>query len=576
VSFLDRLRRFFDGMRTGSPIPGRAAEAADIAERNRSAGMRHEEAYRGALRRHEGGDSDGALEMLHEAIQLKHDYAVAHVMIGRIHERLGRIEDASDHYVLGAHHGPSLPEAWLRLGQFAHRRGNLYAARGHLEKAVALQPANAEAHNALGAVLHDLREVEGAYAHFRRAVELKPDFADAHSNLGCILFRDLERLDEGARHIRAALELAPENESALVNWAMVLQHRGDWEASLALCDRLISQNPGLQEVRCNRALILLTRGDFRRGWTDYEARKRLPDFPKRTREWPEWDGSSLSGKSILVYCEQGLGDQIMFASCLPDVVFVARSCVIECNPKLEPLFRRSFPRAQVIGPGLPEATSLPDHVDYGVAMGSLPFHLRAGWSDFPQHRGYLKADPGRVAYWERRLQELGETVKIGISWRGGAPSTRRGLRSIALEEWRHILRCPTARFVSLQHDGRKEELEKARDQHDVVIHCWPDAIEDYDETAALVSALDLVITVQTAVAHLAGALGKMAWVMIPAVPEWRYLDCGDRTPWYPSVRLFRQRTLHEWQPVIRHIRAELDATSTASFRTVQAPLHSSG
>ena len=558
MRFLERLRRFFEREPGAPAIRSRPAEPENAPEGS----TRHEKLYHGALRRYESGDSDGALEMLQEAIHLKPDAAESHLLIARIHERLGRIEDALDHYILATHYGPRQPEAWLGVGRVAAHGGSLDAARDHLERAVALNPDAAWAHNALGALRYRMHEVEAARAHFQRAVELEPDCADAHSNLGYVLFRDLERLDDGTRHIQAALELAPDNETALVNWAMVLQHRGDWQAALELCDRLLLKNPGLHEVRCNRGLILLTRGDFRRGWLDYEARRHLPEFPRRDRTSPEWQGSSLAGKSVLVYGEQGLGDQIMFASCLPDVARTARSCLIECHPKLERLLSRSFPQARVSATKSPasgtEKGALPDGVDWQVAMGSLPLHFRAEWRDFPRHEGYLKAHPARVDFWKSRLQQLGGMLSIGIAWRGGAPSTRRSLRSVPLAEWAPMLACKAARFVSLQHDARMEELETECGRNDFVIHHWPEAIDDYDETAALVSALDLVITVQTAVAHLSGALGKATWVLIPAIPEWRYLDHGERMPWYPQMRLFRQPAPHDWQPVIGRLRGELE------------------
>jgi hypothetical protein len=196
-------------------------------------------------------------------------------------------------------------------------------------------------------------------------------------------------------------------------------------------------------------------------------------------------------------------------------------------------------------------------VDFQVATGSLPGFFRRAATHFPQHGGYLHADPARVEQWRGRLSKLDGGARIGISWRGGTPSTRGRLRSIALAQLLPFLKCKEAVFVSLQYGATGTEREALLQAAGVRLHHWQEAIDDYDETAALVSALDLVISVQTAVVHLAGALGKPVWVMVPAVAEWRYLQSGDTMPWYPSVRLFRQSRADDWKPVIDSVTTEL-------------------
>jgi len=269
----------------------------------------------------------------------------------------------------------------------------------------------------------------------------------------------------------------------------------------------------------------------------------------------------LRDKRLLVYAEQGLGDQIMFASCLPDLLDRVGGCVIECAPRLAPIFRRSFPTATIKPQARDDArlASLVEaaRFDYQVAIGSLPGYFRRNWSDFPQHNGYLHADAARVAYWKDRLDALGPGLKVGISWFGGVASTRRAARSTQLQDWLPVLSQASCSFVSLQYGDVSGELETVSGEHQVNIHRWSAANDDYDETAALVTALDLVISVQTAVVHLAGALGKPAWVLVPAVAEWRYLQSGDSMPWYPSLRLFRRRCANGWESVIAAVSVEL-------------------
>jgi ADP-heptose:LPS heptosyltransferase len=190
-------------------------------------------------------------------------------------------------------------------------------------------------------------------------------------------------------------------------------------------------------------------------------------------------------------------------------------------------------------------------------IGSVPRFLRTAGSDFPAHTGYLRTRPARVAYWKERLAALPGRSKVGISWRGGAPSTRRSLRSIPLDEWRGVLRLRGVDFVSLQYTECGDEIADLARTADVRVHHWTEALADYEETAALVSALDLVISVQTAVVHLAGALGVPTWALVPETPEWRYGERGDTMPWYPSVKLVRKQRGEDWSGVLARVEERL-------------------
>ena len=251
----------------------------------------------------------------------------------------------------------------------------------------------------------------------------------------------------------------------------------------------------------------------------------------------------------------------MFASCIGDVIPRAGHCVIDCHPKLEKLFRRSFPEATIHG-GSQVDTDLSwleriPSADLKIPSGSLPFHFRRSLDAFPRHTGYLRADEARVQHWRSRLAVLGDGLKVGLSWRGGSRFTHRGLRSLELDQLQVLLGVQGIDFVSVQYGDCAAEIDRLQQEKGISIAHWPEAIDDYDETAALVSALDLVISVQTAVVHLGGALGKPVWVMVPAAPEWRYGRSGSTIPWYPSVTLFRQRVLHDWQPVISEVTEHL-------------------
>jgi hypothetical protein len=266
----------------------------------------------------------------------------------------------------------------------------------------------------------------------------------------------------------------------------------------------------------------------------------------------------------LLAAEQGLGDEMMFASCVPDVLALGIRCVIECHPKLAPVFRRSFPQATIhAGTQLDDPAWLHAHPEVAayVPLGSLPQRFRRTRTDFPDHRGYLRADPAKVAAWRARLDALGPGRKIGISWRGGTAKTRRKLRSPAPEELAGVLRLPDTRWVSLQYDATPEEVAALAATTGTAVHHWPDAIDEYDETAALLCALDLTVSVCTAVIHLGGALGRPVWVMAPYSPEWRYGLYWDRMPWYPSVRVLRQAAPGAWDGLLQRVKNELAAQS---------------
>jgi hypothetical protein len=330
-------------------------------------------------------------------------------------------------------------------------------------------------------------------------------------------------------------------------------------------DVALSREPKNPFAQWNRALVLLLRGQFAEGWDGYEHRLFAERESLRLLPFPRWRGEPLAGKSLLVHFEQGVGDEIMFASCFHEVLTQAERCVIECRAKLQPLFARSFPEATIVpAEDKPVPSWLDDvgAIDYQVASGSLPQLFRRSRDAFPA-RPFLKADPAKVERWRGELACLGPGLKVGVSWRGGSVRTRTLARTIPLREWSAILGVPGCRFVSLQYGEVAEDLRAASDLgHAPVVH-WPEAIESYDDTAALVSALDVVITVCTALVHLCGGLGQRAWVLVPSVPEWRYGLEGDRTPWYGSVELTRQRDGQGWSAVLARLRSRLEALAAS-------------
>ncbi len=508
------------------------------------------------------GRSEEALASFERAVELKHDDVDALVGQAETHIELGHFEDAADCFELALAFAPDHVPALLGLGRLRREAGDCESALRLLERAARAAPRSAAPCFELGLTHNRHGNTRTALSSYERALELEPDHAAACINAGLIHLAQLGNAGDAQKYFERAAALQPESVAAQANLGLALQEQGRFDAALAHYNRLIEAHPEVAEYRWNRGLARLIQGDFAHGWDDYEARNARPrKSVARCFPLAEWDGTALAERHILIYGEQGVGDEIMFASCVPDVLRQTRGVMIECDARLAPLFQRSFPAARVHGAprdGNHDWLQAFPELSVQVACGSLPRFLRRSAADFPPHRGYLVADAARRAHWQSRLAALGGGFKVGICWRGGTVKTRRELRSLALIDCLPLLRRDDCEFICLQGGDCGNEIAAAR-EHGGRLHWWPEAMRAIDELAALVSALDLVIAVSSTIVHLSGALGQRGWVMLSASPEWRYLWQGERMPWYPSARLFRQPRPREWEPVISDVRRELAA-----------------
>lgn len=371
-----------------------------------------------------------------------------------------------------------------------------------------------------------------ALARLGEATRLDPRLAAAFRFRGIGLL-DVGDLDAAVGAFQNACALAPGDAESAVLLGGALQSAGRTQAAIDCFRKVIERDPDHARAHASLALSLLGAGDYVDGWPEYEWRLRLTaDTIYRPYPFAFWRGELLEGKSILITSEQGIGDEIMFASCYQEVIERAGQCFIECSTRLASLFVRSFPRARIIARNLgrmPDWSALP-RFDFHVPGGSLPLQLRRRAHDFPSRRSYLRADNARVDYWRSRLDELGRGLKVGLAWTGGLAGTLRAARSLGLQDLQPIRSVEGARFVSL------EFVESTAGPV-----WWPHATRNVDESAALVCALDLVIGVTTTIAHVAGAVGTPLWIVIPGAATWRYGWSGDSMPWYPHARIFRGR-----------------------------------
>lgn len=336
------------------------------------------------------------------------------------------------------------------------------------------------------------------------------------------------------------------------NTANIRMNQGLIQESIDLCNTALQHDPSSTLAKFNRSIGYLHQGRWAEGFRDYhrfsgfhgERSKRKYDLPNRP--CPEWDGTP--NQTVVVWGEQGLGDELMFASCIPDLIAVSKEVVIECDPRLEPLFRRSFPTAIVYGTTDQEKTGWPWHhsIDASIAMGGLPQFFRKETQDFPR-TPFLKADEWQINRWKEKLAELGPEPKVLISWLGGLKKTKIEQRSVPLSFWKPILSGPY-KFISLQWH---EEAEAEADAYGV--KTYHEAIQSFDFGASLMEACDLVVSVTNTNAHLAGGLGKRCLCLVPEKPAWPF--AGESNVWYRSVEHINQQG--DWSTSIERVAGDL-------------------
>lgn len=527
--------------------------------------------------------------------------ARANHLCGRALLELGRHDEAIGHLRTAIAANPELAEMHADLAEALFKTGDMVGAAASCRHAVILCPDELAHRLRLIEIFESTNRPEDALAELSIAQELAPERYD----LLVKLFREVSRLGMHAEALRIAecaildngesfetLQLlasarygSTDMQGAVEACRKALTYRADrpdihvtlgsalfalgkTEEAVTAYQRAFAVDPEYPDAQFHMGLIHLMRGDYRAGWQGFEQRFSRAKNKFMRPCLSRWDGSTLQGRTLLVMREQGLGDEIMFSSCYQQVINDAQHCVIECDPRLQQLLTRSFPKATfypLTDLHTTAQTELDVAIDARVYAGSLPYYLRGAADDFPQHQGYLRPDPERVAYWRAQLSSIGTGLKVGISWRGGTVFTHRERRTLSLPTLLPVLSVPGVRWVNLQYGKRADEISELKRNCGIDIVDWPEAIDgNYDETAALVSALDLVISVCTSVVHLTGALGKSVWVMTALVPEWRYGLGNSSMPWYPSARLFRQTAQGVWDPVISSIEQALQQRVSAA------------
>jgi len=537
---------------------------------------------------------DEALPSFERALALRPGDAGALTNRGVTLHALSRFQDALASYDAAIALWPNGDAVFANRGITLHALKRFDEALASFDHALALRPDNVEALGSRGVTLHMLRRFDEALASYDRALALRPDNAEVHSNRSVTLFElkrfaealascdralalqpdypealssrgnalsVLKRFDEASANYDRALALRPDYAEAHTGLGVTLHALKRFDDELRCYERALAVRPDFVEAHYNGALCRLLIGDFDRGWGEHEWRWEIEQFKhaKRNFAQPQWTGSQeISGKTILLHAEQGFGDTIQFCRYAPRVAALGARVILVVQEALRDLLRSLDGVVQVV--------SMSDAVppfDMHCFFLSLPLAFGTRLATIPGETPYLRVSAQAVANWNARLPPR-TRPRIGLAWSGRPEHNNDQNRSIDLASFLSPLQGIDATFVSLQREVRAADAVVLQERSDLV-HFGKE-LKDFSDTAALVANLDLVIAVDTSVAHLAGALAKPVWILLPFVPDWRWLLDRDDSPWYPTARLFRQDDSRQWGGAFGRLRAALAAFCTGSDR----------
>jgi tetratricopeptide (TPR) repeat protein len=481
---------------------------------------------------------DEAIYWFRQSIQSQPDHAQAYSNLGIALANQGNLAEAESCYLQAIRIKPDFPEAYNNLGLVLGSLVRIPDAIEAYRRALALKPDYLEAEQNLGTALEKAKEFDKAIKLYEKVLRAKPNSADAHNNMGSVLYK-LGKYPEAHREFEIALKLKPDYGEAHHNLGNLLVDSGRPHEGIAEYERALQLMPNCVEAHFGRAQARLRLGDFERGWPEFEWRWWRRDFPPRPFSQPVWDGSPLAGRSILLHAEQGMGDTIQFVRYAPLVKRYGGRVIVECQGALLSLLRTCPGIDQLVA----KEAELP-HFDTHAPLLSLPLILQTTLATIPADIPYLSVDSERINRWRNEMNSIGGR-KIGIAWQGNPRHFNDHHRSIRLDRFETLSRIDGIHLFSLQKGPGAEQLAEVAERFSITD--VGSKFDDFRDTAAVVKLLDLVITVDSAVAHCAGALGVPVWVLLPYAADWRWIVNRDDSPWYPSMRLFRQPKPCDWE-----------------------------
>ncbi|MDD5010697.1 MAG: tetratricopeptide repeat protein [Phycisphaerae bacterium] len=500
--------------------------------------------------------NDEAVSEFQKAIELRPDFAKAYNNLAVALMKLGRLNEAADACTKAIHLQRDFKQAYNNLGLIRKKQGKLTESEAAYTKAIALDPEYAEALSNFGMALVAGGKFEQAGENLQKAVDLSPNCAEFHNNLG-VLFNRQGRFEEAIAASSKAIAISSDYIGAYNNLGTALMEIGRFDEAVEAFEKAIAIDSEQAEPHFNRSLILLLTGRFEQGWKEYEWRWKNSGFSTPIRPFTQkrWDGSVEGVVKLLIWAEQGIGDEVQFAGLIQHIIAKGIDVVVECDKRFVPLLQRSFSGITVVGRSDPPAEVLKDEaITHQIPMCSIPQVLGRPIDMKP----YLLPDEDLRNQLRQRYKNGKDELLVGISWKSGN-SQEGPKRSLDLEIWEPILKTAGVRFVSLQYGDCSRQLQAAREKFgiEIIKDETVNPLKDIEGFAAQVSAMDLIISVDNSTVHFAGALGVKVWTLLPTVPDWRWGLGGEKTCWYPSMRLFRQKDRGKWEPVISKAAQEL-------------------
>ncbi|MDP9172421.1 MAG: tetratricopeptide repeat protein [Planctomycetota bacterium] len=526
------------------------------------------------------GKLDEAMKLYQEALALRPDFADALLNIGNVLDAQGRGQDAIDAYRQALAVRPNYTNALNNLANALYHTQQLEESVKVYRQALSLEPNREVVHYNLGNALRDLERYDQAIDEYRQAIAIRPDYSQALNNLGSTLqhqheaaqavvyferalalqpnvpellnnlgnaLHDCGEYQRAVAHFNSALALKPDYIEVYSNMAKTLEQLGRYDEAIEACRRVIAEKPEFAMAHFNLGICLLLKGEFEEGWGEYAWRWKIKDssLPRHKFTQPLWDGGSLEGKSILLHAEQGFGDMLQFARYLPMVKKQGTRIMLACESELRRLLENQFQIDQWLSPKQPFPLT-----DVHCPLMDLPMMFGTTLATVPADIPYLRADETSSTQWAKRLAEY-PGLKVGLNWAGRPSHGNDRNRSIALSALAPLFGVPGITFFSLQKWNANPVINTSFNLID-----WTQELTDFADTAALINNLDLVISVDTAVVHLAGTMGKPVWTLLPFAPDWRWMLGREDSPWYPTMRLFRQTKERNWDgPIARLVEA---------------------
>ena len=495
---------------------------------------------------------DQAVASYDKAIALKPDHADAYSNRGNALKELGRFDEAITSYETAIALKPDHADAYSNRGDALNELKRFNDAIASCDRAIRSKPHFAQAYYNRGNALNALKRLDEAVVNYDRAIALRPDYAEAYSNRGNALC-ELRLFGDAAASYERAIALKPDYAEAYSNRGNALNELMRFEEAIASYEKAIALKPDYAQAYANKSVARLLAGDFKAGWQDYEWRKTIDDsVANRSFSAPLWLGAdSLKGKTLFIHWEQGLGDTLQFCRYARLARARAARVVLSAPDRLVRLLKPLEPEVEIVG-----AEETPAHFDYHCPLMSLPLAFATTLATIPHEVPYLSADPNRVQQWRSRLGDGG--FKVGVCWQGSTGKADSG-RSFGVAQFVELSQIDRVRLISLHKGAGERQLGGLPEGLAIEIpgpdfDAGPDAFLD---TAAIIKCCDLIITSDTAVAHLAGALGAPVWIALKSVPDWRWMLGRSDSPWYPTMKLFRQSSRDDWRSVFGAMAVEL-------------------